>query len=175
MRSGLAIASVAAFWLMATTGAMAESIDGSDERLENEAGMGVASAAASLLYGPAKLIYAGGGGLVAGMAYLVSAGDSDVTMPILNASMRGDYVLTPSHLQGREPIEFVGRNPEARDLQDQSSAWENANQQTLPMVDETVEVDPTYQTEDEFGPWERPQASVDPADAWVTENVGRAR
>lgn len=167
---------------------MAESIDEAgtgDERLENEAGMGVASAAASLLYGPAKLVYAGGGGLIAGMAYLVSAGDNDVVMPILNASLRGDYVLTPNHLQGREPIEFVGRDPELQDLREQSTAWEDANLERgeTPVVEgETVEAGETYQTEDEFGPWQRPQASnrldndgIDQADTWVNENVGKTR
>lgn len=176
----LAVATIAAFCLSAASGAMAESIDEAttdDERLENEAGMGVASAAASLLYGPAKLVYAGGGGFIAGMAYLVSAGDNDVVMPILNASLRGDYVLTPDHLQGREPIEFVGRDPELQELREQSTAWEDANRvdgETTFDTGETVDATETYQTEDDFGPWQRPQAT-NQADTWVNENVGNTR
>ncbi len=31
--------------------------------------------------------------------------------PILQASLRGNYVITPEHLRGREPLTFVGRDP----------------------------------------------------------------
>ena len=134
-----------------------------DTRMRNEAGLGAASAAASLIYGPAKLIYAGGGGLVAGMAYVVSGGDSQVAKPILDASMRGDYVLTPNHLRGERPIEFVGRNPEARELREQSEAWEDVNS-------ETFEDPATYQTEEDedFGPWQSPEDEGTDA-AWVNQ------
>ncbi len=133
-----------------------------EERVRSEAGIGAASAAASLIYGPAKLIYAGGGGLVAGMAYIVSGGDSEVAKPILDASMRGDYVLTPDHLRGGRQIEFVGRNPEARELREQSEAWKDVNS-------ETSEAPASYQTEeDEYGPWQSPEDEGTDA-AWVQQ------
>lgn len=139
---------------------LASAAGAEDEPVRNEAGMGAASAAASLLYGPAKLIYAGGGGLVAGMAYVVSGGDKQVAKPILDASMRGDYVVTPEILSGGRQIEFVGRNPEARELRDQTEAWEDVNSETPGEA-------PAYQSEDEeYGPWQSPEDEGKDS-AWV--------
>jgi hypothetical protein len=77
-----------------------------------EAGLGAGSALCSLLYGPAKILYAAGGTIVSGLAYVFSAGDVSVAQPILEASLRGDYVITPSHLTGDRRVVFVGRSPE---------------------------------------------------------------
>ncbi len=90
------------------------------DRLGSEAGMGAGAALASLIYGPAKLIYAGGGSLIAGLAWVFSGGDGAVASPILNAALRGDYVVTPAHLRGERPLEFVGRTPEDRRLREPS-------------------------------------------------------
>lgn len=79
--------------------------------VDSEAGLGIAAGLVSLVYTPAKVLYALGGGAVAGMAYLASAGDEDVTEPILTPSLRGDYVVTPEHLKGERSLEFFGRNP----------------------------------------------------------------
>ena len=87
---------------------------------EGEAGLGVAAGLISLFYAPAKVIYAAGGGLVAGLAYVVSAGDEQVTEPILTPALRGDYVITPAHLRGERQLEFIGREPEDRALRDAS-------------------------------------------------------
>lgn len=87
---------------------------------EGEAGLGVAAGLISLFYAPAKVLYAAGGGLVAGLAYVVSAGDEQVTDPILTPALRGDYVITPAHLRGERPLEFIGREPEDRELRDAS-------------------------------------------------------
>jgi hypothetical protein len=84
------------------------------EDLGNEAGLGAAAALSSLLYAPVKLVYALGGGLTAGLAWVFSAGDSDVVNPIIDASLRGDYVITPDHLRGQRPVEFIGRSPAHR-------------------------------------------------------------
>ena len=86
------------------------------ESRSNEGLIGVGSALASLVYGPAKMLYAAGGSVVAGLAWIHSGGDADVVSPILDASLRGDYVITPSHLRGERKIEFVGRSSELRDL-----------------------------------------------------------
>lgn len=76
-----------------------------------EAGIGMGAVAANIVYVPAKVLYATGGSLVAGLAFLFSAGDQDVFGPILNASLRGDYLVTPSHIRGDDPITFIGRAP----------------------------------------------------------------
>ena len=86
---------------------------------EGEAGLGVAAGLISLFYAPAKVLYAAGGGLVAGLAYVVSGGDQQVVDPILTPALRGDYVVTPAHLRGERQLEFIGREPEDRALRDE--------------------------------------------------------
>lgn len=91
--------------LVAPAGAHAQSAG-------REFGIGATCALGNLIYGPAKLLYASGGALIAGMAWAFSGGDREVAGPILDASVRGDYVLMPDHLQGRRELEFVGRRPD---------------------------------------------------------------
>lgn len=86
------------------------------ENAAKEFGLGVGTVAANLVYGPAKTLYAAGGGLVAGMAWAFSGGDHAVARPIVDASMRGDYVLGLDHLKGEQSIEFVGRSPEQEEM-----------------------------------------------------------
>lgn len=81
--------------------------------VDSDAGVGIAAGLASLVYTPAKVLYALGGGVAAGMAYLASAGNQDVAEPILTPSLRGDYVVTPEHLRGERTLEFFGREPAA--------------------------------------------------------------
>ena len=79
-----------------------------------EAGLGLGSVVTSLLYGPVKVVYATGGLLVGGLAFLFSGGDSDVAGVVWGPSVRGDYVVTPAHLRGERPLEFIGRDPAYR-------------------------------------------------------------
>lgn len=76
----------------------------------NEGGLGVAAALASLVYGPLKIVYSLGGTVVAGFAYVFSAGDSEVANTVLVRAVRGTYVITPAALRGEEEIEFIGRS-----------------------------------------------------------------
>ena len=102
----------------AQTGTQSET-DAENGGREGEAGLGVAAGLISLFYAPAKVLYAAGGGLVAGLAYVVSGGDQQVVDPILTPALRGDYVVTPAHLRGEQQLEFVGREPEDRALRDE--------------------------------------------------------
>jgi len=77
----------------------------------SEYGIGVGCAFVNLLYGPTKILYATGGGIVSGFAWVFSAGDSDVARPIWDASMRGDYMVVPDQLRGRKRLDFIGRSP----------------------------------------------------------------
>ncbi len=77
-----------------------------------EFGKGVGTFLTNVVYGPAKLLYAIGGGTVATIAYAFSGGDEQVARPIVNASLRGDYILSREQIFGPEEIEFVGRQPE---------------------------------------------------------------
>lgn len=84
------------------------------ESAGEEAGWGVAAGLCSLIYAPVKVVYALGGGIVGGFAWIFSAGDNDVVSAVVTPAVRGDYVVTPAHLRGEEPLEFIGRDPELR-------------------------------------------------------------
>lgn len=77
-------------------------------------GYGVGAGLASVLYGPAKVIYAGLGSVVGGLAWAVTGGDTEVSTPIFESALYGDYVVTPEHLKGDHPLEFVGRPSETK-------------------------------------------------------------
>jgi hypothetical protein len=77
-----------------------------------EYGLGVSCSLINLIYGPTKTLWATGGAIVSGFAWVFSAGDIDVAKPIWDASMRGDYMITPEQLRGRERIDFIGRAPD---------------------------------------------------------------
>lgn len=108
LRSGLLAAAIG-FALVSAGPAQAEG-------MAREAGMGLLTAATNVVYGPVKVIYGLGGALVAGAAWLVSGGDGEVVEPILTASLRGDYVVTPAHWRREQDLEFIGRRPEDREL-----------------------------------------------------------
>ncbi len=76
-----------------------------------EAGVGVGAAFGSLLYAPAKLVYATLGVVLGGIAWGLSGGDADVKDAVIMPAVRGDYVITPSIIRGEEKLEFVGRRP----------------------------------------------------------------
>ena len=80
-----------------------------------EYGLGVGCAFINLIYGPTKMLYATGGAIVSGFAWVFSAGDTDVAKPIWDASMRGDYMVVPDQLRGRKRLDFIGRTPEQAD------------------------------------------------------------
>lgn len=71
-------------------------------------GYGVGSVLASILYSPAKITYAGLGLITGGLGFVLSGGNTDVATTIINPAVRGNYVVTPRHLKGEEPLIFVG-------------------------------------------------------------------
>jgi len=87
-----------------------------------EAGYGVGSALANVFYIPAKVTYAGLGLLTGGLGFVLSGGRSDVANNIIYPAVRGNYVVTPNHLKGSEPIYFVGAPPPEDTQSAQSSA-----------------------------------------------------
>jgi hypothetical protein len=72
-------------------------------------GYGVGSVLASCVYSPAKLVYAGVGGLTGGIGFLLTGGNQDVAKKIWTPSVRGTYVVTPDMLKGKEKVQFVGK------------------------------------------------------------------
>ncbi len=73
---------------------------------------GASCVLANIVYMPAKVFYAAGGGLIAGAAYLFSAGDKEVAQPILDAAVGGDYIVQPEHLRGDKKLVFFGQSAE---------------------------------------------------------------
>ncbi len=81
----------------------------------SEAGIGATSAIASLIYGPAKISYSLMGVVFGGIAWGLSGGDTEVLSAVVSPAIRGDYVITPSHIRGERSIEFIGRRPDYRE------------------------------------------------------------
>ena len=73
-----------------------------------EAGLGVASALLTLPYGPAKIIYAGLGGIIGGATWVLTGGNTETAQTVWEPSFYGDYVITPDHLTGKTPLRFFG-------------------------------------------------------------------
>ena len=78
-----------------------------------DAGWGSLTVLSNVLYMPAKLCYATLGGLTGGLAFALTGGDLQPAEKVWVTSMGGTYVLTPSMLQGQEPIAFSGTPAES--------------------------------------------------------------
>jgi hypothetical protein len=88
---------------------------GSD--LPNEGGIGAVAALSTLVYGPVKLCYATLGLLIGGAAWGLSGGDQQVLEAVVNPALRGDYVVTPEHIRMERGLEFYGKDPSSRGVQ----------------------------------------------------------
>ena len=62
----------------------------------------------SIFYLPAKVCYAVLGGTTAGLAYAFTFGDQQVTSILWDASVKGDYIVTPAMAEGDQPVRFKG-------------------------------------------------------------------
>ena len=82
-----------------------------------EAGYGAASGLVTLFYTPAKITYAGLGLIIGGLGYVFSGGNGEVANNIIYPAVRGNYVVTPKHIKGEEPLIFVGAPPEPQEPQ----------------------------------------------------------
>ena len=60
------------------------------------------------VYGAFKLAYAGLGALGGGLTWIFTGGDDRSAQKIWDSSMKGTYLITPEHLRGNKPINFVG-------------------------------------------------------------------
>jgi hypothetical protein len=82
-----------------------------DESPAAELGIGAVSFVATIPYGCIKLAYAGLGAIIGGLTYLLTGANADAAGKIWDQTMRGTYVITPSHLSGEEPVRFFGHDP----------------------------------------------------------------
>jgi hypothetical protein len=81
---------------------------GEEASLAYDGLVGVGSVVCTLVYSPLKVAYAAGGLAVSGLAWMWTFGDTGVAGPIYRASVGGDYVFMPAHLEGRRDLHFVG-------------------------------------------------------------------
>jgi len=87
---------------------LSETVESQPFEEEPSLGLQIAGGALSLLYTPLKVVYAGLGGFMGGVAYLLTAGNEQVAQSIWDPSIHGTYWLTAKHLQGEEAIHFKG-------------------------------------------------------------------
>lgn len=114
--------------------------------VSKESGLGAAAAVSSLIYGPAKILYATGGLIVGAFAWAFTAGDSEVAKKVFTRSLRGNYVVTPQHLLGEERLEFIGRDLETPTTS--ASAVASADAQSYePYEDAQTYAAPTYESQ----------------------------
>jgi len=78
------------------------------EEATNDPGMEAAAALSTIVYFPAKLAFALGGGIVGGLTYAFTGGDEEAANRVWRASMEGTYNITPENLTGEKPVHFVG-------------------------------------------------------------------
>lgn len=71
-------------------------------------GIGVLAVLANVVYMPVKVTYGVLGGVTGSLAYVLSGANRDVAEGVWVPSLGGDYVLTTSHMTGREPVHFNG-------------------------------------------------------------------
>ena len=95
----------------AQTKAKQPAAEQADAPKTEEIGYAIGSVAASIVYTPLKLGYAGLGLLAGGLSYVLTGGRKDVADSIIYPATGGDYVIRPDHLKGKEPWVFVGPPP----------------------------------------------------------------
>lgn len=73
-----------------------------------QAGLGAASFLLTIPYGITKVVFAGVGGIVGGLAYVFSGANEETAKNIWTTSIYGTYVITPDHLKGNKAVRFFG-------------------------------------------------------------------
>ncbi len=68
----------------------------------------VTAVVASLVYFPAKVLFAVGGGAISAVSYVATLGSTYPAKSIWNASVDGDYIVTPLMIEGGDRVEFIG-------------------------------------------------------------------
>ncbi len=88
--------------------ASAREVSVQDDGVAAQLGWGLAAVGLNLGYIPAKLLYAAGGGVVGGLAWIFTAGSNDAANSVWYPSVGGTWVLTPDMVAGNNPVYFNG-------------------------------------------------------------------
>ena len=86
-------------------------------------GKGAATALVNVLYIPAKLVYAAVGGLVGGLAFCLTAGNSAVAQTVWEPSVGGSYILTTEQLFPPSSGHANGSEPTSQKVQESEPQW----------------------------------------------------
>jgi hypothetical protein len=68
----------------------------------------VGTVATNLFYMPVKTVHAGLGGLVGGMAWLVTGLNPEVSQAVFDHTILTSWYVTPKMLEGRQDLNFFG-------------------------------------------------------------------
>ena len=75
----------------------------------SKAGLEVASWLLTAPYGAFKAAYALGGGIIGGIAWVVTGGSKDAANAIWVPAVTGDYIIRPENLTGERQLHFIGK------------------------------------------------------------------
>jgi len=71
-------------------------------------GLQAASWLATIPYGAAKLALAVTGGIVGGVTWAVTGGNTTTAKKVWTPTMTGDYIVQPQNLTGEKHLHFIG-------------------------------------------------------------------
>jgi hypothetical protein len=85
----------------------------------DQVGWWIGAGFTSLLYTPVKTAFALLMGITGGLSMMgtVPSGDTEVSEQIVKWGMYGDWIIRPDHLQGYNPVNFVGTTDNMRFVQ----------------------------------------------------------
>jgi hypothetical protein len=93
----------------ASGGAAGTVVSAKHSREEHHSPMAYAGTVlANVVYFPAKVLFAAGGAVASGVTYVATLGRPRPTDEIWNASVKGNYVMTPRMIEGKAPVHFIG-------------------------------------------------------------------
>jgi len=98
--------------LIAGAGNPAIAAEQSSTSPEGAAGLQAVSWLATVPYGAMKVAYAVGGGIVGGLTWMMSGGDTEAAKAVWIPSMTGDYIVQPENLTGEKSLHFMGGSSE---------------------------------------------------------------
>ena len=87
---------------------LADDVDEAMKARHRDAGIGIASVLANVIYVPAKLAYAVVGSVTGGAAWAVTGGNTEVAKGVWVSSLGGDYFLAREMVAGDRKIHFSG-------------------------------------------------------------------
>lgn len=108
-RSRAAAGVLAGALLLASTPASATTVGDAAEN----AGLGLAAGACTVLYLPLKTFIAANGFFIGGAAWAVTGGDREPALTILDRTAGGDWLVTQQHLRGDRPLYVLAQEPRA--------------------------------------------------------------